>query len=393
LPDAMEGPTPVSALIHAATMVVAGVYLVARLFPIFSISSPISLDFVAFIGILSSMLAAIIACTQTDIKRVLAFSTMSQIGFMMFALGVSGFFDENGIGYMGSMFHLFTHSIFKALLFLGAGAVIHYVHSNDMKDMGGLRKLMPWTHITFLIACIAIAGIPPFAGFFSKEEILVACWNANKLIFILAVITAGLTAFYMFRLYFNIFWNKEFIPKHSDSHNIEHKNQHEAPFTMILPLIILALLTILAGFIPFGHFVTADGFDLDTEFHLSFAIGPVILALFAIFIARYMYMKESEIPNKISSSLKGVYNLAYQKFYFDEIYLFFTKKIIFNFIGRPAAWIDKTIFDGFMNLISSLTISISNTIKYFQSGKIQDYAIYFLVGTLSFILLFIYIWK
>src|SRR5436190_1245668 len=196
LPDAMEGPTPVSALIHAATMVVAGVYLVARLFPIFSMSAP-ALDIVAYLGIISSLFAAVIACTQTDIKRVLAYSTMSQIGYMMFALGVSKYGAEDGLGYMASMFHLFTHAFFKSLLFLCAGAVIHVVHSNEMKDMGGLRKLMPLTHIAFLIACLSIAGIPPFSGFFSKEEILTAAYNSNKFIYGIGVFTSMLTAFYM----------------------------------------------------------------------------------------------------------------------------------------------------------------------------------------------------
>ncbi len=389
LPDAMEGPTPVSALIHAATMVVAGVYLVARLFPVFSMSCPAALNVVAYIGIFSSMFAAIIACTQTDIKRVLAYSTMSQIGFMMFALGVSSYSGEAGVGFMASMFHLFTHSIFKALLFLGAGAVIHYVHSNEMKDMGGLRKLMPITHITFLLACLAIAGIPPFAGFFSKEEILTACWNSNKIIFGAAVITAGLTAFYMFRLYFAIFWNKEYKSHNHDS--LEH-HHGEAPGTMLFPLIILAALSVVAGFVPFSKLVTADGIGFGTEFHLGFAIGPVLLATCAIALAYYMYAKESLVPQKVADSLKGLYTAAYRKFYFDEIYLFITKKIIFNLIGRPAAWIDKNIFDGFMNLLASVTESISNLIKSFQSGKVQEYAIYFFAGTLGFVLLFIYLW-
>jgi len=207
LPDAMEGPTPVSALIHAATMVVAGVYLVARLFPLYSFDV-VALNIVAYVGAISALLAAIIACTQTDIKRVLAYSTMSQIGYMMFALGVSRYGGEQGLGYMASMFHLFTHAFFKSLLFLCAGAVIHVVHSNEMKDMGGLRKLMPITHIAFLIACLAIAGIPPFSGFFSKEEILTAAYNSNKLIYTIGVFTSMFTAFYMFRLYFSIFWAK-----------------------------------------------------------------------------------------------------------------------------------------------------------------------------------------
>ncbi|MBI1783196.1 MAG: NADH-quinone oxidoreductase subunit L, partial [Sphingobacteriales bacterium] len=233
LPDAMEGPTPVSALIHAATMVVAGVYLVARLFPVFALSAPDALSIVANVGAISALFAAIIACTQTDIKRVLAYSTMSQIGYMMFALGVSKYGGEDGLGYTASMFHLFTHAMFKALLFLGAGAVIHYVHSNDMKDMGGLRKHLPITHITFLLACLSIAGFPLLAGFFSKEEILLAAYQHNAIIYWIALITSGLTAFYMFRLYFNIFWNKPY-ERHGEHHH------GEGGFVMMLPLVLLA---------------------------------------------------------------------------------------------------------------------------------------------------------
>jgi len=207
LPDAMEGPTPVSALIHAATMVVAGVYLIARLFPLYIFTSPQALEVVAYVGAFTSLFAAVIACTQTDIKRVLAFSTISQIGYMMVALGVSGYGGEEGLGYMASMFHLFTHAMFKALLFLGAGSIIHAIHTNEICDMGNLRKYMPVTHITFLIACLAIAGIPPLSGFFSKDEILVAVIEKNFFLFIVQYIVAGLTAFYMFRLYFIVFWN------------------------------------------------------------------------------------------------------------------------------------------------------------------------------------------
>src|SRR6187551_1548825 len=242
LPDAMEGPTPVSALIHAATMVVAGVYLVARLFPVFTASTA-ALQLVSYVGIISALFAAVIACTQTDIKRVLAYSTMSQIGFMMFALGVSGTGGEEGLGFTASMFHLFTHAMFKALLFLGVGAVIHFIHSNEMNDMGGLRKHLPITHITFLIACLAIAGIPPFAGFFSKEEILLAAYHHNIVIYWTALVTSGLTAFYMFRLYFNIFWNK---PAHV------HESHGEGGFAMMMPLILLSVGAAAAGFIPFG---------------------------------------------------------------------------------------------------------------------------------------------
>ncbi len=384
LPDAMEGPTPVSALIHAATMVVAGVFLVARLFPVFS-SSVNAMDVVTWVGITSSFFAAIIACTQTDIKRVLAYSTMSQIGYMMFSLGVARYGGENGLGYMASMFHLFTHAMFKALLFLGAGSVIHYVHSNDMKDMGGLRKLMPVTHITFLIACLAIAGIPPFAGFFSKEEILQAAFHTNKLVFCIAILTAAITAFYMFRLYFNIFWNKSF-----HGHNDEHHG--EAPLTMKLPLLFLALLSILVGFIPFGNFVTADGKQLLTEFHLSFSVAPVALALGGILLAYSFYKKENTAPDKLAASIGGLYTAAYRKFYIDELYLFITKKIVFNLIGRPAAWFDKNIVDGFMNLLATISMQVSLLIKGLQSGKVQQYAAYYFAGVLGFVLLFIYFW-
>jgi NADH-quinone oxidoreductase subunit L len=263
LPDAMEGPTPVSALIHAATMVVAGVFLVARLFPVFALSAPGALQLVAYVGAISALLAAIIACTQTDIKRVLAFSTISQIGYMMFALGVSGYGGEEGLGYTASMFHLFTHAMFKALLFLGAGAVIHFIHSNEMADMGGLRKYLPITHITFLIACLAIAGVPPFAGFFSKEVILLAAYKHNMVVYWVALFTSGLTAFYMFRLYFSIFWNKE-APSLSD--RVGGQVKSEGGLAMMLPLVLLAAGAAAAGFIPFGNFVSSDGKVLDTGF-------------------------------------------------------------------------------------------------------------------------------
>ncbi|MGF2411433.1 MAG: NADH-quinone oxidoreductase subunit L [Ferruginibacter sp.] len=385
LPDAMEGPTPVSALIHAATMVVAGVFLVARLFPVFAISAPEALNIVAYVGATSALFAAIIACTQTDIKRVLAYSTMSQIGYMMFALGVSKYGGEDGLGYTASMFHLFTHAMFKALLFLGAGAVIHYVHSNEMKDMGGLRKYLPITHITFLIACLAIAGVPPFSGFFSKEEILLAASQHSPAIYYLALITSGLTAFYMFRLYFTIFWNKE-----AHVHG-EHKG--EGGFAMMMPLVLLALGAAAAGFIPFGHFVSSDGKALVSEFHLSFSIAPVALGLAGILTALWLYKKQNDKPDKIAASLSGLYKAAYHKFYIDEVYLFITKKILFNLIGRPAAWFDKHVVDGMVNATGNTTELISEKIKGLQSGKVQQYAIYFLASVIGLAVLFIYLWK
>jgi len=383
LPDAMEGPTPVSALIHAATMVVAGVYLVARLFPLFTIT-PVSLSIVTVVGIVSAFLAAIIACTQTDIKRVLAYSTMSQIGYMMFALGVSGYGGENGLGYTASMFHLFTHAFFKSLLFLGAGVVIHFIHSNEMKDMGGLRKYLPITNLSFLIACFAIAGIPPFAGFFSKEEILLAAHNSNQIVYWVALVTSGLTAFYMFRLYFSIFWKKP----------TEVHNQHgEGPFSMKFPLMILAFCSIFAGLIPFGKYVSSDKRLLESHFDPLFSILPVAFGLIGIFLAMWMYKKESVRAEKLSHSLGGLYKAAYKKFYIDEIYLFITQKIIFNLIGRPAAWIDKNIVDGLMNGVANTTASVAGFIKGIQSGKVQSYAIYFFGGIVALAIVFLYLWK
>jgi NADH-quinone oxidoreductase subunit L len=396
LPDAMEGPTPVSALIHAATMVVAGVYLVARLFPVFSMDEA-ALTIVTYVGAFSALLAAVIACTQTDIKRVLAYSTMSQIGYMMFALGVSKNGGESGLGFMASMFHLFTHAFFKSLLFLGAGAVIHMVHSNEMKDMGGLRKLMPITHAAFLIACLAIAGIPPFAGFFSKEEILTAAFHENKLIYGVALFTAALTSFYMFRLYFAIFWSKEAAAKahHHDAHS-QHDDTHdhgEGTWTMKLPLLILAACAVGVGFIPFSQFITSDGAPLETHIDMVFSIAPVALSIIAILLSASFYKSQNAKSDKAVAFFGGFYRAAYKKFYVDELYLFITKKIVFPFIGQPIAWADRNIVDGFMLLLANTTAKISTAIKGLQSGKVQNYALYFFGGVLALSVLFIYIWK
>jgi NADH-quinone oxidoreductase subunit L len=385
LPDAMEGPTPVSALIHAATMVVAGVFLVARLFPLFTLTQA-ALSIVTFVGLVSALLAAIIACTQTDIKRVLAYSTMSQIGYMMFALGVSGYEGEAGLGYTASMFHLFTHAFFKSLLFLGAGAVIHLIHSNEMKDMGGLRKYMPITHLTFLIACLAIAGIFPFAGFFSKEEILLAAYHSNKLVYAIALFTSGLTAFYMFRLYFSIFWAKKT--------ELHHEHHHgEGTLSMKLPLIVLAICTLISGFIPFGKYVSSTGRELESHFDLVFSIAPLAFGIAGILLAMWMYKNENAKPGRIATSFGSLYKTAYRKFYIDEIYLFITKKIIFNLIGRPAAWIDRNVVDGAMNGIGWTTRKISAMIKGIQSGKVQSYVLYFFGGILALAMIFLYLWK
>ncbi|NCI51433.1 NADH-quinone oxidoreductase subunit L [Sediminibacterium roseum] len=383
LPDAMEGPTPVSALIHAATMVVAGVYLVARLFPVFSMDGAVML-IITWVGAFSALLAAVIACTQTDIKRVLAYSTMSQIGYMMFALGISKQTGEAGLGYMASMFHLFTHAFFKSLLFLGAGAVIHFVHSNEMKDMGGLRRYMPVTHAAFLVGCLAIAGVPPFAGFFSKEEILLAAFHSNKAVYGVALFTAALTAFYMFRLYFSIFWNR----------TTEWHNTHgEGTASMKVPLVILALCALVVGVVPFPGFVTATGAPLETHTIPLFFIAPVALTVIAILVAALFYKNQSDKPNRAAAAFGALYRAAHRKFYMDELYLFVTRKVIFPLIGQPIAWIDKNIVDGLVNLSATTTVRISTMIKGIQSGRVQGYALFFFGGIAAFAILFIYLWK
>jgi len=383
LPDAMEGPTPVSALIHAATMVVAGVYLVARLFMVFITDTP-TLHMVGYTGAISALLAATLACAQTDIKKILAYSTISQIGFMMLALGVSGVDGEQGLGYMASMFHLFTHAFFKSLLFLCAGAIIHAVHSNEMKDMGGLVKLMPLTHTCFLVGCLAIAGIPGFSGFFSKEEILSAAFTSDKLIYGLALFTSGLTAFYMFRLYFSVFWNRK---------STLHLHHGEGSLSMRFSLLVLACCALTAGFVPFSYFVTSDGKPLDTHINLAFSIAPVSLAIAGIGLAAFLYRKANDRPAAIAKSMGSFYRFVYRKFYFDEIYLFITQKIIFQLIGRPAAWFDKHVVDGLMNTLAGITAGISRMIRGFQSGKVQQYALYFFAGIAGLTALLIYWWK
>ena len=377
LPDAMEGPTPVSALIHAATMVVAGVFLVARMFPVYILEASAT-TFVAIIGAATAFYAAVVACTQLDIKRVLAFSTISQIAFMMVALGVAGLgmgeVSHHGLGYMASMFHLFTHAMFKALLFLGAGALIHAVHSNDYTAMGGLRKYMPITHWTFLIGCLAIAGIPPFSGFFSKDEILSAAYAWSPWMGVWMTMVAALTAFYMFRLYYLIFWWKK--------HDTAHHTPHDAPWTMSVPLIFLAAVSCIAGFIPFGHYVTWDNMPYDIHLDPTIAVTSVVIAIAAIALATVMYRKENAIPARLRAAMPHLWNWAFHRFYWDELYMFITHKIIFNLICRPIAWFDRHIIDGTMDAFANITNKASFAIRGLQSGQIQTYVRVYLIGAL-----------
>lgn len=386
LPDAMEGPTPVSALIHAATMVVAGVYLVARMFPLYIAYAPGVLEIIGWVGAFTALFAAVIACVQTDIKRVLAFSTISQIGFMFVALGVCTSDDPHagGLGYMASMFHLFTHAMFKALLFLGAGSIIHAVHSNEMSAMGGLRKYMPVTNITFLIACWAIAGIPPFSGFFSKDEILTACFAYSPVMGWVMTGIAGLTAFYMFRLYYNIFWGGE-APRPGS-----HTEIKESPVAMVVPLVFLAAVTCFAGLIPFGEFVSSNGQAYHIHLDIRVAITSVIVALLGIGLATWMYMRPAQpVADSLAKRFSGLHKAAYNRFYIDEIYQFVTHKIIFRCISMPLAWFDRHVVDGFFNFLAWGTEAVSQNMKGFQSGRIQQYAIVFLCGALGLVLLLV----
>ena len=380
LPDAMEGPTPVSALIHAATMVVAGVYLVARMFPVYCMEET-AMTFICIIGAITAFYAAVVACTQIDIKRVLAFSTISQIAFMMVSLGVArtGLVPDghaehySGLGYMAGMFHLFTHAMFKALLFLGAGALIHAVHSNDYTKMGGLRKYMPVTHWTFLIGCLAIAGIWPFAGFFSKDEMLAAMYNQHWFYGAWMTMVAGLTAFYMFRLYFMIFWWEE-------NPEYKHHKPHDAPWQMSVPLIILALVSCVAGFIPFGEFITWNGQEYHIHIEAPVAATSLIVAVAAIALAAAMYMKKNSFPTKVKNLWPGLWTAAYHRFYWDEIYQFITHKFIFGVISKSIAWFDRHVIDATMDGFAKVTQKASVAIKGMQSGNTQAYVAWYFIG-------------
>ncbi|WP_036877873.1 NADH-quinone oxidoreductase subunit 5 family protein [Xylanibacter oryzae] len=394
LPDAMEGPTPVSALIHAATMVVAGVYLVASMFPLFVQYAPAQLHWIAYIAAFTAFYAAAVACCQSDIKRVLAFSTISQIGFMLVALGVSmpdaatgavahtaEYADSYGLGYMAGMFHLFTHAMFKGCLFLCAGCIIEAVGSNEKNFMGNLRKYMPITHIAFLICCLAISGIWPLSGFFSKDEILVACYNFNPVMGMIMSGIACMTAFYMFRLYYVIFWGQGYYEKHI---NEGAKKPHEAPACMTFPLIFLSLITVLCGWIPFGHFVSANGLSFDTHVNWTVAITSTVLALSAIALATFMYSgKTTPVADYLAKKFPRLHEAAYHRFYIDEVWMFVTHKVIFRCISKPIAWFDRHVVDGAMNFMAWGTNAAGDSIRGWQSGDVRQYAVWFLTGTIA----------
>ena len=388
LPDAMEGPTPVSALIHAATMVVAGVFQIARMFPLWIEYAPEALSIVVWVGVFTAFYAAAVACAQSDIKRVLAFSTISQIAFMMVALGVclpghESVLDNHAqLGYMAGMFHLFTHAMFKACLFLGAGCIIHAVHSNEMSMMGGLRKYMPITHLTFLISCLAIAGIPPFSGFFSKDEILTAAMQYSPVVGWIMTGVAAMTAFYMFRLYYGIFWGTE----NKEAH--EHHTPHEAPWTMTFPLIFLSLVTCLCGFLPFGHFVSASGQAYDIHLDWTVAGTSIVIAVCSICLATYIYKGESQpIADRLYKQFPRLHRAAYKRFYQDEIWQYVTHRIIFRLVSTPIAWFDRHIVDGTFNFLAWGANEYGENIRSWQSGDVRQYAVWFITGSIALTLI------
>ena len=395
LPDAMEGPTPVSALIHAATMVVAGVFQLARMFPLWIEYAPQSLSIVVWVGVFTAFYAAAVACAQTDIKRVLAFSTISQIAFMMVAIGVclpghhELFDNHTQLGYMAGMFHLFTHAMFKACLFLCAGCVIHAVHSNEMAFMGGLRKYMPITHVTFPISCLAIAGIPFFSGFSSKDEIITACFQYSPVVGWIMTGIAAMTAFYMFRLYFGIFWGTENKEAHA------HHTPHEAPLSMTVPLIILSLITVgvgvyttLAGFLgwngSFGSFVSATGQDYTIHFDHQIALTSTVIAILSICLATYIYKGEQQpIADRLYKTFPKLWRAAYKRFYQDEIWQFVTHKIIFRCVSMPIAWFDRRVIDGTFNFMAWGANEAGESIRPWQSGDVRQYVVWFLTGAIA----------
>jgi NADH-quinone oxidoreductase subunit L len=419
LPDAMEGPTPVSALIHAATMVTAGVYMVCRCNALFS-RAPETMAIVAIVGAATAIFAATIGFAQTDIKRVLAYSTVSQLGYMFAALGVGSF--------VGGIFHLMTHAFFKALLFLGSGSVIMAMHhEQDMMKMGGLRKHLPWTFRTMFIGTLAIAGIPGLSGFFSKDEILWRAWsNGHPIIWLLLWLGAGMTAFYMFRLLFLTFYGEERMDEHTRQHI------HESPKNVVYPLAALAGLSVIGGWVGlpgwtgvsnrFEHFLEpvlrlpeaahhATAHSAGTE--LLFTALSVLIAGAGILLAWRFYVANPGTADRVTERIGGLYRLIYRKYYVDELYdalfvnrtkdlgkvcFFVDSKFVDGAVNGAAATtrgtatvsrlFDKYVVDGLVNLIGSVNMMFNRMATALQTGLVQRYALGAVVGIVVFILIY-----
>ncbi len=381
LPDAMAGPTPVSALIHAATMVTAGIYMIARSNILYTMA-PVSQSVVAIIGLATAVLAATIALKQNDIKKVLAYSTVSQLGYMFLGLGVGA--------YTGAVFHVMTHAFFKALLFLGAGSVIHAMHhEQDIRNMGGLKKYLPVTHITFLAGCVAIAGIPPLSGFFSKDEILAAAYESNKIYWVIGVITAGMTAFYMFRLYATTFLGK-FRGTHEQEHHL-----HESPGAMTIPLIVLAILAVFGGFIGIPEVFVKDGHWLEhflsPVFEASYKLKEIHSAdhtteyalmgasvLIAVLAIAYAVNRFSKKPDLEEAS--GLGKTLANKWYVDELY----DSIVVKPLGALGKFLDTAIeksgIDWLVNGVGKGVQYGSRQLRLLQSGQVGSYVLLMIAG-------------
>jgi NADH-quinone oxidoreductase subunit L len=391
LPDAMAGPTPVSALIHAATMVTAGVYMVARSNALFSMA-PITMNIIAIIGVATAAFAALIALSQTDIKKVLAYSTVSQLGYMFLGLGVGA--------YTGAFFHVLTHAFFKALLFLGAGSVIHAMsNEQDMRKMGGLKGKLPVTFITMLIGTLAISGIPPFAGFFSKDEILAAAYAHSTTMYVVGVITAMFTSFYMFRLLYLTFYGK-FRGTAEQEHHL-----HESPPNMTIPLIILAVLSVAGGFIGVPEVLHGHHW---LEHFLAPVFGPsasllphkeavasteyilmatsVIGALIALIYAYIKYVKNGHVPASDEEERPGLISLSYHKFYIDEIYDWLIRKPLDTLSVFFYKVIDLLAIDGFVNGLGKLSVKSAKGLRLLQTGNVGFYIFMMVAGIIALLI-------
>ncbi|WP_100333029.1 NADH-quinone oxidoreductase subunit L [Bacillus alkalisoli] len=380
LPDAMEGPTPVSALIHAATMVAAGVYLVATLFPLFE-ASEFAMLTVAIVGAFTAIFAASIGLVQKDIKRVLAYSTVSQLGFMMLALGSAG--------YVAGVFHLTTHAFFKALLFLAAGSVIHAAHTQNIEEMGGLWKKLRVTGLLFLIGTLAISGVPFFSGFFSKEEILLAAWANNPFLFVLALIAAFFTAFYMFRLFFMVFGGEA---------RGDQKGVHESPKVMLVPMMVLGVLAVIAGYMNtpwFGFFLgdwLTEGTTMYGPSHISGPLWIMIVATLVSFagiaLAYFMYSKRSIPRDYFSSGAPMLYSILYNKYFVDQFY-----KGTFGYGTRMISlflkYIDEFLVKGSMKGIAAATMTLGKLGAKAQNGQVQTYSAVAFVGLAILLVIFV----
>jgi NADH-quinone oxidoreductase subunit L len=374
LPDAMEGPTPVSALIHAATMVAAGVYLIARAFFIFN-TSPETMLVIAVLGGFTALFAASIALVQNDIKRILAYSTLSQLGYMVMAMGVGAM--------TAGMFHLMTHAFFKSLLFLGAGSVIHALaNEQDIWKMGGLHKKMPITTWTFVIGALALSGIPPLSGFWSKDEILLGTFASGHMgLYILGSLVAFMTAFYMFRLIFVAFFGENQTAEHA----------HESPAVMTVPLIILAVLAVFAGFVgsplmnyAFAHYITYPGAIHHTP-SITIMLISSVLAVSGIFLAWAVYQKKWLDYEELKVKMGGIYKLLYNKYYIDEFYAWLIKHFI-DGTARLMEWFDLKVVNGTVNGLAWLTGYLGLNLRYTEDGQVQTYAIYIYAGMVILII-------